>query len=87
MKRVGEAYGIPSFAIENVEHLEIVRRELDTDGPTLFDVSLDPSQEFEPRLRSRILPDGKIVTPSLEDMYPFLTAEELASNMLVEEKK
>src|SRR5579864_9174037 len=87
MKRVGEAYGIPSFAIENVEHLEIVRRELDTDGPALFDVSLDPAQEFEPRLRSRILPDGKILTPNLEDMYPFLTPEELASNMLVEEKK
>jgi hypothetical protein len=33
------------------------------------------------------LPDGKILTPNLEDMYPFLTAEELASNMLVEERK
>jgi acetolactate synthase I/II/III large subunit len=87
MKRIGEAYGIPSFSITNVADLDIVRRELGTDGPTLFDVSLDPSQEFEPRLRSRILPDGKILTPNLEDMYPFLTPEELASNMLVEERK
>ncbi|HXO32499.1 MAG TPA: thiamine pyrophosphate-binding protein [Candidatus Acidoferrales bacterium] len=87
MKRIGEAYGIPSFAIENVGDLDIVRRELETDGPTLFDVSLDPSQEFEPRLRSRILADGKILTPNLEDMYPFLTPEELASNMLVEDPK
>jgi acetolactate synthase I/II/III large subunit len=87
MKRIGDAYGIPSFVIENVSDLDIIRRELQTDGPTLFDVSLDPSQEFEPRLRSRILPDGKILTPNLEDMYPFLTPEELASNMLVEEKK
>jgi acetolactate synthase-1/2/3 large subunit len=87
MKRIGEAYGIPSFVIENVADLDIVRRELDTTGPTLFDVALDPSQEFEPRLRSRILPDGKILTPNLEDMYPFLTPEELASNMLVEDAK
>ncbi len=87
MKRIGEAYGIPSFVIENVSDLDIIRRELQTDGPSLFDVSLDPSQEFEPRLRSRILPDGKILTPNLEDMYPFLTPEELASNMLVGEKK
>ncbi len=36
------------------------------------------AQEFEPRLRSRILPDGKILTPNLEDMYPFLSPEELA---------
>ena len=87
MKRIGEAYGIPSFTIESVADLDTVRRELATAGPTLFNVSLDPSQEFEPRLRSRILPDGKILTPNLEDMYPFLTPEELASNMLVEDRK
>jgi acetolactate synthase-1/2/3 large subunit len=45
------------------------------------------AQEFEPRLRSRILPDGKIQTPNLEDMSPFLSPEELASNMLVSDKK
>jgi acetolactate synthase I/II/III large subunit len=86
MKRVGEAYGIPSFMIENTDDLEIIRRELESPGPALFDVSLDPAQEFEPRLRSRILPDGKILTPNLEDMYPFLTPEELAANMLVQEE-
>jgi acetolactate synthase I/II/III large subunit len=87
MKRIGEAYGIPSFSIDSVADLDVIHRELETAGPTLFDVALDPAQEFEPRLRSRILPDGKILTPNLEDMYPFLSPEELASNMLVEDKK
>lgn len=87
MIRVGDAYGIPSFTIEKVADLEIVRRELDQPGPALFDVHLDQAQEFEPRLRSRILPDGKILTPSLEDMYPFLPPEELAMNMLVKDGK
>jgi acetolactate synthase-1/2/3 large subunit len=86
MRRVSEAYGIPSFSIEKIDDLEILRRELDKPGPALFDVCLDPSQGFEPRLRSRILPDGKILTPNLEDMYPFLDPDELASNMLVEDK-
>jgi acetolactate synthase I/II/III large subunit len=86
MLKVGEAYGLPSFNIATVEDLEIVRRELDAPGPTLFDVQLDPAQEFEPRLRSKILPDGKIMTPNLEDMYPFLSPEELAENMLVREE-
>jgi acetolactate synthase I/II/III large subunit len=85
MAKVGAAYGIPSFSIEKIADLEVIRHELDSPGPTLFDVHLDPAQEFEPRLRSRILPDGKIVTPNLEDMYPFLSPEELASNMLVKE--
>lgn len=87
MVRIGAAHGIPSFTIEKIEDLGVVQRELDTPGPTLFDVLLDESQEFEPRLRSRILPDGKILTPNLEDMYPFLSPEELASNMLVEDKE
>jgi len=78
--RVGSAYGIPSFAIQTVADLDIVRRELKSPGPTIFNVALDPTQEFEPRLRSRILPDGTIRTPNLEDMYPFLSPEELASN-------
>jgi acetolactate synthase-1/2/3 large subunit len=84
MAKVATAYGIPSFVIEKHADLEVIARELDKDGPALFDVQLDTKQEFEPRLRSRILPDGKIVTPNLEDMYPFMSAEELASNMLVE---
>ena len=87
MVKVGAAYGIPSFTIEKIADLAIIQRELDKSGPTLFDVYLDQSQEFEPRLRSRILPDGKILTPNLEDMYPFLSPEELASNMLVEDEK
>jgi acetolactate synthase I/II/III large subunit len=86
MARVAAAYGIPSFVIEKVDDLEIIRQELDAPGPALFDVSLDPAQEFEPRLRSRILPDGKILTPNLEDMYPFLSPEELAANMLVKDE-
>lgn len=81
MKKIGEAYGIPSFKIGKTEDLAIVMRELDSNGPTLFDVQLDPAQEFEPRLRSRILPDGKILTPNLEDMYPFLSEDELTENM------
>jgi acetolactate synthase-1/2/3 large subunit len=83
MLKVGAAYGIPSFAVEKLADLEMVKAELARPGPSLFDVQLDVVQEFEPRLRSRILPDGTIQTPNLEDMYPFLSAEELAENMLV----
>lgn len=83
--KVAKAYGLPAFTIEKYDDLEILKRELEKPGPALFDVHLDSSQGFEPRLRSRILPDGRILTPNLEDMYPFLSPEELASNMLVED--
>jgi acetolactate synthase-1/2/3 large subunit len=51
-------------------------------GPRLCQVVLDDAQQFEPRMSSRQLEDGRIVTPPLEDMYPFLSREELASNLL-----
>jgi acetolactate synthase-1/2/3 large subunit len=85
MVKLGNAYGIPSFPITCLDDLALIQRELEKPGPTIFDVFLDVAQEFEPRLRSRILPDGKIQTPNLEDMYPFLTAEDLADNMLVKD--
>jgi acetolactate synthase-1/2/3 large subunit len=87
MLKVGKAYGIPSFSIDKLSDLETIKAELAKPGPTLFDVQFDVAQEFEPRLRSRILPDGKIQTPNLEDMYPFLSPEELAENMLVTDPK
>ena len=83
MVKVGTAYGIPSFAITQLSDFALIQQELDKPGPTIFEVLLDVAQEFEPRLRSRILPDGRIQTPNLEDMYPFLGPEELAENMLV----
>jgi acetolactate synthase I/II/III large subunit len=87
MLKVGAAYGISSFRVERMCDLEMVKEQLAAPGPSLFDVQLDAAQEFEPRLRSRILPDGTIQTPNLEDMYPFLSPEELAENMLVSKER
>ena len=33
-------------------------------------------QNFEPKLSSKVLPDGKIVSPPIDDMYPFLDRDE-----------
>jgi len=43
---------------------------------------LDLNQQFSPKLSSRKLADGSMVTSSLEDMAPFLPREELESNMI-----
>lgn len=80
MTRIAEAYGIPSFTLSSADQIGTVRELMAHSGPLLTNVVLDPAQGFEPRLRSRQLEDGTIVTPVLEDMFPFLSAEELASN-------
>jgi acetolactate synthase-1/2/3 large subunit len=58
-----------------------IRAVLQIQGPVVCDVVLDDTQQFEPRMSSRQLDDGRIVTPPLEDMYPFLSREELATNV------
>jgi acetolactate synthase-1/2/3 large subunit len=50
---------------------------LNARGPRVLLVKLDPEQEFEPRLKSRMV-NGRIETPQLDDMFPFLPESELA---------
>jgi acetolactate synthase I/II/III large subunit len=81
--KVGEAFGIPSMRIERLDFNAQLDGFLNSNGPALAEVILDPEQAFEPKLAARQMPDGKIVSPSLEDMSPFLSREELKENMLV----
>jgi acetolactate synthase-1/2/3 large subunit len=52
-------------------------------APILCEVVLDLGQQFAPKLASRRLEDGTMVSPPLEDMAPFLDRAELASNLLI----
>jgi acetolactate synthase-1/2/3 large subunit len=83
MARIAAAYGIPAVEMDCAGHLDGIAALLDAPGPSLAVIHLDPSQEFEPRLKSRQLPDGTLVSPNLEDMYPFLDPAELESNLLI----
>ena len=67
--------------MESLGEFDSIRQALDAPGPTVCEVMLDPAQEFEPRLKSRQLPDGTMVSPALEDMYPFLDRAELNGNL------
>ncbi len=81
--RVAAAFGLASGRVESVSELPKLWSLLDAPGPAVCEIMLDPKQEFEPRLKSRQLPDGTIVTPALEDMYPFLEPGELRENLFV----
>ena len=81
--KVAEAYNIPAMRIGFQELDKGIQETLGMPGPVVCDVLLDPDQPFEPRVSSRQLPDGRIVSSALEDMYQFLDRQELAQNMLV----
>ncbi|MFC1925965.1 thiamine pyrophosphate-binding protein [Chloroflexota bacterium] len=82
--KLGKAYGIAACRITSHSQLEtIIQNVLDSDGPVLCDVVMDPGQLFSPRTASKRLTDGRMVSSPLEDMYPFLDKEELLSNMII----
>jgi len=82
--KLARAYGIPAFRIRYSRNMEkAIDRVLETEGPALCDVMVDPDQVFAPRSASRQLADGRMVSSPLEDMYPFLDEEELLSNMII----
>lgn len=83
MVKIARAYGIPACRLDKSDFGQSLREVLDSDGPILCDVLMDPEQGFEPRQRSRQLPDGRIVSAPLEDMYPFLEREEFKQNLLI----
>jgi acetolactate synthase-1/2/3 large subunit len=86
--KLAKAYGIPAFRIKNHEDLEkTIDQVLETDGPVLCDVIMDPDQIFAPRSASKQLADGRMVSSPLEDMYPFLDEEEFMSNMIISKWK
>jgi acetolactate synthase-1/2/3 large subunit len=78
------SFGIPSSRLGSHGELRAgIPAALAGPGPFLCEVILDPEQPFAPKLSSRRLEDGRMVTSPLEDMAPFLGREELAENLLV----
>lgn len=82
--KVGNAFGITSRRCESLDAApKDIRNTLDGFGPQLLEVMLDRDRPFTPKLASRQLPNGRMVSAPLEDLSPFLSREELAQNLLI----
>ncbi len=81
------AYGIAYTQIRDSDTLNVdIRRVLDGPAPCICEVFVSKLQKTEPKLASRQLPDGTMVSASLEDMFPFLPREEQEANMRMEDE-
>ena len=81
--KLAKAYGIPAVRLDKQDFVPGLCKVLDSKGPIVCEVVLDADQTFEPRQSSRQLPDGRIVSAPLEDMFPFLDRDELRRNLLI----
>lgn len=82
-EKIAVAYGIKFLQIKsNKDIKDIVKSAINTEGPVICEVILDSEQNFEPKLSSKILENGEIISPELDDMYPFLERNEYEKNIL-----
>jgi acetolactate synthase-1/2/3 large subunit len=82
--KVAAAYEIPFRRITVQDDLKAALREiLDSPGPFVCEVMVRHDEPRIPRLASSQLPDGRMVSKPLEDLFPFLDREEFLSNMVI----
>lgn len=83
--KIAAAYGIEFCRTYSLDTLEgAINRAISYEGgPFICEVMLDPEQFFTPKLSSRKLPNGTMVSAPLEDMAPFLPRDEFKSDMII----
>jgi acetolactate synthase-1/2/3 large subunit len=79
---VAQAFDISSIKISGQNFQSALDQILQERGPVLTEVLLDYEQNFEPKIASQKLPDGRMVSMPPENMHPFLSKEELQTHLL-----
>lgn len=75
--KLADAFGLPYFKLDSEQNCDAVLEQvLSCEGPCVCEAVVDPNQNFAPKSSSKVLPDGRITSPSLDDMAPFLDRDE-----------
>ena len=83
-EKLAATYGLRFCKISSSKAMgQVIEDVLLHPGPVLCEVILDNKYIFAPKLASRKMADGSMVSSPLEDLYPFLEREEMKANMIV----
>lgn len=75
--KIAYAFGIPFMKIEKNEDVPtMLEKFVNMPGFAICEVIQDDSQGIEPRVRSKEDENGNIVSPPIDDLFPFLSDEE-----------
>lgn len=80
--KVAASFGLKTERIKSNKNLAArLRKVLARKGPLVCEVRTEQDYIFAPKLSARKKPDGTLESPGLEDMFPFLSNEELKENI------
>jgi acetolactate synthase-1/2/3 large subunit len=82
--KVAAAFGFAYFRAESHDELaESIGAALAAEGPVVCEIIIDEHVAFAPKLSAKPHPDGRITSPPLEDLSPFLSRDVLRENMRI----
>ena len=85
--QVAQAFGLPAVRINTNDELAgKIQEALNMPGPVLCELDCTENYTFAPKLSARKLEDGTMISPSLEDMFPFLDRKEMEENMEISKR-
>ena len=84
--KISKSYGIKFFQLDSNKMLEPkLKQILKYQGPVICELVMSPSQPQVPKLLNRRTKDGKFAIPtSFEDLYPYLSIEEINKNLFTD---
>ena len=80
--KIANAFDLKYSLIDNYNEIGArIDDVLNSTEAVFCEVKVNPNYIFSPKLSAKKLDDGTMISPSLEDMYPFLEKEKLERNI------
>ncbi|MFC1566319.1 thiamine pyrophosphate-binding protein [bacterium] len=84
-EKIAKSFDLQYKMIENNDQIcNNINFIFDSKQAIVCEVMLQKDYKFSPKLSSERLPDGKMISKPLEDMWPFLDRKEFEKNIIVE---
>jgi acetolactate synthase-1/2/3 large subunit len=81
IEKLAVAYDLPIITINDYSHLDSKLNELiEFKGPVICNLLMPADQLIIPRVMSKKLEDGSMISMAFDNMYPFLNEEEYKEN-------
>jgi len=82
--KLAVAFDFPAWQIRTWDDFEpVMDAFMSCETPAICEVFMDPEQFFYPKLGLSVQKDGSLISPTLEDLSPFLDRALLEKNMIV----
>ncbi|MCR4663538.1 MAG: thiamine pyrophosphate-binding protein [Endomicrobiaceae bacterium] len=81
--KIGQSFGLKTKRINNPKKMEQeIKKILSYKEPVLCEVIVDSNQQIQPRVISKKLKNGFMISMPIENMYPFLSKKEMEENII-----